>query len=179
MKKLCSVAMLLVVAVTSYAQNDVTKFLGIPVDGFKRDMIDKLKEKGFVNNDIDQELLEGEFNGQNVLIGIGTNNNKVYRIMVADTQYISEGDIKIRFNKLFAQFENNPKYKSYLYNKSISDEEKIYHEILVNKKRYEAAFYQDGDYNKSVWFMIDERYGKFRILIFYDNLYNQANGEDL
>ena len=32
---------------------------------------------------------------------------------------------------------------------------------------------------KSVWFMIDERYGKYRLLLFYDNGYNQASGDDL
>ena len=29
------------------AQKDITKFMGIPVDGFKKDMIQKLKAKGF------------------------------------------------------------------------------------------------------------------------------------
>ena len=33
---------------------------------------------------------------------------------------------------------------------------------------------------KKVWFMINERsYGKYAIVMFYDNEYNQANGEDL
>lgn len=31
----------------------------------------------------------------------------------------------------------------------------------------------------SVWFMIKEEYGKYYILLYYDNGYNQANGEDL
>ena len=33
--------------------------------------------------------------------------------------------------------------------------------------------------NRQVWFMIDERYGEYRILMYYDNKLNQANGEDL
>ena len=32
---------------------------------------------------------------------------------------------------------------------------------------------------KSVWFMINERFGKYYIIMYYDNGYNQANGEDL
>jgi hypothetical protein len=28
-------------------------------------------------------------------------------------------------------------------------------------------------------FLIDERYGEYRIVMYYDNCYNQANGEDL
>lgn len=34
-------------------------------------------------------------------------------------------------------------------------------------------------FNNSVWFMINENYGKYKILMYYDNLYNQANGDDL
>ena len=34
-------------ALTTFAQKDVTKFLGIPVDGTKAQMIAKLKAKGF------------------------------------------------------------------------------------------------------------------------------------
>ena len=34
-------------------------------------------------------------------------------------------------------------------------------------------------YNKSVWFMIAERAGKYYICMYYDNKYNEADGEDL
>ncbi|KGF37895.1 hypothetical protein HMPREF2136_04845 [Prevotella bivia DNF00650] len=33
--------------------------------------------------------------------------------------------------------------------------------------------------NRVVWFMIDENYGKYGILMFYDNMANKASGEDL
>ena len=32
---------------------------------------------------------------------------------------------------------------------------------------------------KTVWFMISEYYGKYYIAMYYDNKYNQANGDDL
>lgn len=32
---------------------------------------------------------------------------------------------------------------------------------------------------KAVWFMINERLGKYCITMYYDNEYNNANGEDL
>ena len=38
--------LLLIVSTTVFAQKEVTKFLGIPVDGFKSEMIQKLKAKG-------------------------------------------------------------------------------------------------------------------------------------
>ena len=47
---------------SAFAQEDVTKFLGIPVDGFKPEMIRKLKAKGFVEHPYRTDELVGEFN---------------------------------------------------------------------------------------------------------------------
>ena len=55
-----------------------------------------------------------------------------------------EVDIKIRFNKLCSQFEKNGKYIPLSKNQQIDDDEDISYEILVNKKRYEALFFQTG-----------------------------------
>lgn len=190
MKKLLSIVVLLIWTVASYAQQDVTKFLGIPVDGTKSAMIQKLKAKGFTYNQT-SDYLEGEFNGSNVIITIGTNNNKVYRVMVMDANDSSEGNIKIRFNNLVHQFNNNQKYKPLSSDFILSEKEDISYEMLVHNKRYEADYVQlptnvdeeglskEDLMKHSVWFMIAERYGKYRIFLFYDNGYNQANGEDL
>lgn len=185
MKKLL-LALALLLSASAYAQEkDITKFLGIPIDGTKSEMIAKLKEKGFVHSNSYNDDLKGEFNGQSVIVGCVTNNNKVYRVAVFDANYCSEENIKIRFNRLCNQFENNQRYaKASEINFRLSEKEDISYEITVHKKRYEAAYYQktpEGGigYHKSVWFMIDNNYGQYRILMFYDNLLNQANGEDL
>ena len=50
MKKLLCVTIALLCTATMQAQDEkagVTKFLGIPVDGYKPAMIEKLKAKGF------------------------------------------------------------------------------------------------------------------------------------
>ena len=94
------------------AQNDVTQFLGIPIDGTKSEMIYKLKSKGFTVDKDYNDILNGEFNGRNVNIHFGTNNNKVYRIMVSDVSLSDEASIKIRFNNLIRQFHNSKKYRS-------------------------------------------------------------------
>ena len=101
-KKNSLLFILLMYSLTMLAQKDITKFMGIPVDGFKKDMIQKLKAKGFeYDNEID--LLTGEFNGEKVNIFIATQSNKVWRIVVADAIERNEHDIKIRFNNLYAQ----------------------------------------------------------------------------
>ena len=133
------------------AQKDVTTFLGIPVDGTKSAMKQKLIAKGFkpkIEDGID--FLEGEFNGRDVQIYIVTNNNKVYRLMLADKLLSDEANIKIRFNTLVGQFERNKRYTQGIDEKDqrIPDNENISYEMTVNNKVYEAAFYQKPDDNK-------------------------------
>ena len=217
---------LLFASTIANAQKEVTKFLGIPVDGFKSEMINKLKAKGF-QYDKQYDWFTGEFNGHDVRLAIATNNNKVWRIMIQDAHYTDEANIKIRFNKLCRQFENNKKYVSstLMPDQSISDDEDISYEMMVHKKRYDAAFYQvptsldsleiaevrnrllekyteeelakpeeeqsrevkidtvqyvlDKYSKRNVWFMIDEKYGEYRIIMYYDNEFNHSDGEDL
>ena len=138
--------MLLISSLFIYAQQDVTKFLGIPVDGSKSEMIQKLKAKGYTSSPLDKDVLVGEFNGADVNIHVVTNNNKVYRIMICDVNNIDERAIQIRFNRLCEQFVNNSKYSSLpLEEYMIPDDEDISYEITVHKKRYEAVFYQKTD----------------------------------
>lgn len=231
MKKYVSLFAALLISVASWAQKDVTTFLGIPVDGYKNEMKQKLIEKGFTY-DSTLDMLEGEFNGHPVYVGISTNNNKVRRILLVDKNAASETNIKIRFNTLCQQFENNKRYFYSFEKQNIPDDEDISYQMTVNKKRYQASYtqrykeelldtaviwkktYEQLSYeytkeqlanptaeiakdiksqydfiyihhaveiqqNKSVWFMIDERGDGYRILMFYDNLYNEANGDDL
>lgn len=140
-----TVFVLFIIPIALFAQNDVTQFLGIPVDGNKIELIEKLKSKGFTIKPNEKDILIGQFNGTTVNIHIVTNNNKVCRIMVADANFSKEIDIKIRFNNLLQQFKKNEKYVPASLNPEkyvIPEDEKISYEMLVNKKRYEAAFYQ-------------------------------------
>lgn len=240
MRKFITLIAMIVLAAGLHAQKDVTKFLGIPVDGTKSAMIQKLKAKGFTYHQKD-DLLEGEFNGEKVNIAIVTQGNKVWRIAVADKSRRDEAQIRIRFNNLLSQFENNPKYiYSLESNKMLEDDENINYGITVKKKQYEAVFFQCGDsiflanyikercareikkmhdyynqfteeewenptqemsdtysklsqeymekvsiniivesHNKQVWFTINEFQGEYYISMYYDNLYNEANGDDL
>ena len=148
MKKLLFSLLATLLTLSLYAQNDVTTFLGIPVDGFKSEMRQKLIAKGFTPKKVGtNEYLEGEFNGTDVHIFIATNNNKVYRIMVCDANTQDEANIKIRFNKLVNQFENNKRYTA-LDQYTISDTEDISYEMLVHKKNFDALFYQNPDMEK-------------------------------
>ena len=224
MKRLVLVFFTTFLAVSVSAQKSVTTFLGIPVDGSKSAMIQKLKAKGFVYKQA-AGVLVGQFNGFDVKLSVVTDRDKVSRIVVADRTELDEASIKIRFNNLCSQFDRNKKYVSFE-NYSIPDDEDISYNMLVKNKRYEAVYYKvpesvdsaslikdmqeivfsrytreqlenpteeiikdlediRTDYGINlllkcpVWFMIDETYGKYRIIMYYDNMYNRPDGEDL
>ena len=200
-------------------------------------MISKLEKKGFTYNR-EEDWLEGRFNGEQVGVFVHVNNDVVDRIMVATSNPVSETDIKIKFNTLVSQFENNDKYMPVEENQYIGDDVDISYEMSINNKRFQASFHQcytkeeidvikpyiDDNYeilmeafkqsfsdymeqegvafgddreenvnglmmlfslyyaiNNDVWFMISEsnRYNYYNINIYYDNLSNRPNGEDL
>ena len=142
MKKILFSLFLTLVSTFVYAQKDVTKFLGIPVDGLKSEMIKKLQAKGYVYNR-EGDYLKGEFNGANVNIFIVTNNNKVWRIILADEFKTDETSVKIRFNNLVRQFEKNERYLTLRDSDyTIPANEDISYGISVKSKRYEACYFQ-------------------------------------
>ena len=189
MKKIFALFLSTFLFASLFAQQSVTTFLGIPVDGTKLSMRQKLINKGF-RYVPSSDWLEGEFNGRDVLLLIGTNRDKVYRIMVVDKNCSDETAIRIRFNDLYRQFMNNEKYILNPMSEVgvLPEDEDIFYNIKVKNKQYDRSFFQvskgEGisDFiDKSVWFKINnaEYRDEFRIVIFYDNERNAAHGEDL
>ncbi len=180
MKRIVLSLILSMMALAATAQdNNIIKFLGIPVDGNKKEMISKLQAKGY-EYDATSDVLYGEFNGNNVVISVGTVNNRVWRIAIVDADMNSdETNIKNHFNLLFEQLSNNGKYEVADGN-TLTENENISFEMLVHKKRYDATFtFKDQSIHGIVWYMIAEHHGKYGIVMFYDNLDNAANGDDL
>lgn len=196
MRKFLTLLAMIAISASVFAQKEVTKFMGIPVDGSPTEMIKKLKAKGFKTDEVfmravkrglidldEPEGLTGRFNGERVQVNLGVEQNKVWRIYLSDKNSRDETQIKIRFNTLVRQFENNDKYV-YFYEQTIADDEDISYQMTVNKKQYEAVFAQKGedgtvDEKRIVWFTIVEGSDGYYIAMFYDNKYNQADGSDL
>ena len=189
---------MIAISASVFAQKEVRKFMGIPVDGSPTEMIEKLKAKGFKTEEgfrrdvtvglIDwdgPEVLTGRFNGEKVRVFLGVEKNKVWRIYLSDKDSRDETQIKIRFNTLVRQFEGNGKYVPYgVDEQTIADDEDISYQMTVNKKQYKAIFAQKGedgtvDEKRFVWFTIIQRSEGYYIAMFYDNEYNKADGSDL
>ncbi len=180
MKKIVLSIILCVMTFAAIAQdNNTIKFLGIPVDGDKKEMISKLQSKGY-EYDTTSDALFGEFNGTNVAISVQTVNNRVWRIAIVDADLVSdETNIRIRYNRLFEQLSNNGKYEV-AYGSTLDEKEDISFETTVHDKRYDAIFaFKDKSIHGVVWYIIVRQYNKYGIMMFYENLDNAANGDDL
>jgi hypothetical protein len=69
--------------------------------------------------------------------------------------------------------------EGYIYSKygkdlsNLTEEQKL--DAFTSSLMFYLSLYEDN----SVWFMITERYGRYGILMYYDNNRNRADGEDL
>ena len=191
MKRIALLFCMLVLSVALYAQQEVTKFMGIPVDGTKSEMITKLKAKGFTWYPA-KDYLTGLFNGRDVTLYIYVNGNKVWRVAVLYADEMDNINTINTYNHLLSLFENNGKYYSQRDNQAIEEGTDLHDEIRYHNKQFECLFLQqpqtiskdevDSMGERRVWMTIilDERaYNKFGIILFYENGYNEANGEDL
>lgn len=140
MKHFGCVLLMLVTSIFVYGQDSGSlKFLGIPVDGPKTQFTTKLKTKGFTYNP-SSECYTGQFNGTNVNLFVHTNHDLVDRVYISFPSTRDEEDIKNEYNLLLSQMKDTGKYMDLSFNERIPANEDIYHEISVNKKRYQASF---------------------------------------
>ena len=104
--------------------------------------------------------------------------------MISNTEDISY-EINVHNKRYQAVFYQKP--ESYynditaLYSTKYTQEqiENPTDEIQNDLIRMLSDYIEQTIINYSVWFMIDQNYGKYGILMYYDNEYNKANGEDL
>ncbi len=195
--------LLMLMTLSMSAQNDnVIKFMGIPIDGSKSEMISKLEEKGFVTvegirriEDAEKELerlggeitggkmrendkeyfMNGYFDGKQCTLVIIAYKSKVYKMVVAFEDSYT--------NKIHA-------FTSFNY----------YAEKLQNKYYDENNFYKPLDYSDELkldadyfnMFFDREKMGgvtlhitypksnmEYHIILDYLNANNMPNGEDL
>ena len=129
-------ALLMLLTLSLNAQDNIIKFMGIPVDGTKSEMISKLKQKGFTY-DYDNDMFKGSFNGDAIQGIIETYNDKVYNIrFIYDVSGFNKSMVINRFNSLVLKYDTNEKYLSKI---------KI-DKALNNIESYQIDPYEDIDY---------------------------------
>lgn len=174
--------LMLLFSVSIFAQDCVTKFMGIPVDGAQEEKFSALEKKGFKR--VRNEYLLGEFNDRENSIAVVTNKGKVYCVGVIDGN-LDDITVVRRFNDVFSMLKNNPKY-SYIEGELIPSGEDVGYKILVKNHVYEAYFQQIENNSDGplicgiVRVHIDQvSVSEYMLIISYYNMNNYPNGEDL
>jgi hypothetical protein len=183
MKRIIILISFIISTLVIKAQNDATMFLGIPMQGTKSSMIEKLEKKGFTYNSQKDQLI-GWFNDEKVFVKIITKNNKIVEITVTDFNDRSRFEIIKRFNTLVNQFSTNKNYSFSFGNQRITNNNEP-----MGKS---AVFFQKGkkynlpDGNKRVLIEIRKLNNinpfanpLYYIVMHYENNYNKSNGSDL
>lgn len=137
--------------ISSSSNENVFKFLGIPIDGTKEAMISALKENHF-NQHYSGDYLTGIFNGEDVRLYIGTNHGIVDKITVEYPDYSRSNDARVKYNNLLSRFNRNTKYVCINPRKDIPIDEEIGLNLLGNSKYYDAVyFFLQPNVNASEW----------------------------
>lgn len=175
--------------------DNTIKFLDIPVDGNKEQVTKKLEDKGF-KYDSKSDNFSGTFNGKSARLYVVTNNGKVNRVCVIFNSISEEDELREYYNNLINQFTTNGKYIAAVEPASIPKKESIFWEMCMHDKEYETAFYPKNILTKkeikalknnipidsasgAVWFKIIKLEYSYFLVLYYDNLNNMPNGEDL
>ena len=116
------------------------KFMGIPIDGSKDDMVAALMEKGF-KQDWGDEYLTGIFNGENVKVFISTNHGIVDRIRVVYPSTNDSNDTRVKFNTLLSKMNRNAKYVSVSPRPEIPAGESVGLISYGDSKHYDTAYF--------------------------------------
>lgn len=180
MKRIFSITLTLMLAVSLQAQKSVTTFLGIPVEGTKSEMVNKLKENGVLTES--GSGMSCTISGVPYIVKIMTNDNKVYRISL--TEQVGTDDICkaiAKYNELIEQFRNNEKeFTEYESNDLIHECNSPKYRHYIHEGWCYAEFFQVCDpqlYSRKVSFKISDEYGDYRIVRCYDNIYNLPKGD--
>lgn len=201
MKKL-TFTLLMLLTLSLSAQDNVMKFMGIPIDGPKSEMISKLEEKGFAPEQIEIDLE----NAENNVIKYGGEINEG-RVRERDGEYFMHGyfdgarckliimSYKSKVYKIVVAFEDSYKNKLNAFMAFNN-----YAERLNNKYYDESNFYKPLDYSGELrldadyfnMFIDKQKKGgvtlhitypevnmEYHIIIEYLNVVNMPNGEDL
>lgn len=193
MKKILFILLMCVATLTACEHNNnntknTIKFLGIPVDGTKQEMIEQLQTKGF-EYDTTKDCLVGEFNGIKSNIQLATINNKVWRVIIINNNYLNKFLADTVFDRFIEDFSNNEKYIR-LNDDEISEQytlsfwRKCCQDILYFNKCAVFAFknsIKEDNFSEGVaiYTFYNTFDGGYGIMILYSNHNNAANGEDL
>lgn len=174
MKKLMIALAMLLVSGVAMAQ-DVTTFMGIPIDGTEEAMRNKLKAKGFREVGKDKNL-KGEFFGREAYIYVDGHDDladSVGVVFLCD----DDKDATRLYNSIFTGMFEGSKYV-HISGDVIENNTDLRQVIsAMGKDSVDAWFWQNGDENKPVLLTVtyNTKYGDYDVSMMYWNRKNWYN----
>lgn len=112
MKKAVLFTIAFIIAISSSAQTEHMKFMGIPIDGTISSFSRQLKKKGFVRDRL-YNIFEDHLSGYRIFIGSFAGENKANVIVFYDVKTKLVYNVKVHI-KCYSEIDVNGKYESFL-----------------------------------------------------------------
>lgn len=173
MKKVLIAMAVLLVSVTAAAQ-DVTTFMGIPIDGTVESVKSKLKAKGF--KDIGDNALKGRFFGSEAWVAVFGEKGLANAIFLVIYCSDDEDYAKLSYNMIFDGLKDCGRYV-YLKGEKIGKNVNLLRELLeADDNSLSSYFLQNGNEDSPVVVSVEYKKGEYEIHMIY---YNEKNRYDI
>lgn len=173
MKKVLIAMAVLLVSVTAAAQ-DVTTFMGIPIDGTVESVKSKLKAKGF--KDIGDNALKGRFFGSEAWVAVFGEKGLANAVFLVIYCSDDEDYAKLSYNMIFDGLKDCGRYV-YLKGEKIGKNVNLLRELLeADDNSLSSYFLQNGNEDSPVVVSVEYKKGEYEIHMIY---YNEKNRYDI
>ncbi len=177
MKRILSIILSMLLALSVQAKKDVTTFMGVSVDGSRSKVITALKAAGCSSSDA--QTLQCDFCGQKMTVEVRSSRKGVYQVVLTEKTGTENVDSAIvRYNSLIDWFRSNGEYTEYESNPYIyktGNQNTIAR--YIHEKWYYAEFFQkpkggEEVYDKPVSFYLTDDEGNYRLIVLFENRNN-------
>lgn len=179
MKRFFITLTITMLALTIQAQNDVTTFMDVPVDGKASSVLSQLKEKGCKK--VGHKTLETTLNDKAYKVNVLASKKGVYQVRLTQsrgTESLQKGIDN--YNELIKWFRADNSYTEYEKNNFISNKDDATHLQNIYDKWYYAEFFQKSNgekenYDKVVSFYLTDEDGCYKLVVCFVNRNNELN----
>lgn len=171
MKRIVTIALTLMLAITMQAETTVT-FMGVPVKGEQETFKQKLLKKGCYTDK--NNVLKGVVDGTLCTIIINTADGKVVKVTAIEDEPITDENVAVaRYNYLLDYYKNSSNYAEFEANTYAQAETpETVRKYIREEWYYYAEFFQKAEpqrFTKRMAFRLTDKYGSYRIVRYYDN----------
>ena len=182
MKKIISILLAASLSFSAYADNEVTSFMDIPVEGNKQTLTESIVSKGF--NLTKGKHIYGWYNSERVLVKILEGEKGVFAVEVIEIKGTKDVITAVdKYNSMVSWFKNLENYTEYEANTAIIVNNVETIRKFIEKEWFVAEFFQKTKngvekYNKPVRLYLTEINDNYHLVIRFINTYNSPEDNE-